>query len=75
MAASAALTRSTLASTPISAMPMGARSKAISKRRSASRPARSAWRWSVTSRETTTMPSTLPSWARTGALCTTMARP
>ena len=38
-------------------MPIGARSKAISKRRSASRPARSAQRCSVTSRETTTIPS------------------
>ena len=36
---------------------MGARSKAISKRRSASRPARSALRCSVTSRETKTIPS------------------
>ena len=53
---------------------MGARSKAISKRRSASRPARSAPRWSVTSRETKTIPSMLPSCARTGALCTTMVR-
>ena len=74
MAASAALTRSTPPLTPTSAMPMGARSKAISKRRSASRPARSAQRCSVTSRETKTIPSIVPSWARTGALWTTMVR-
>ena len=75
MLVSAALTRSTLPPTPISAMPIGARSKAISKRCSASRPARSARRCSVTSRETTTMPSIVPACVRTGALWMTIVRP